>query len=107
VVTQTRQRTAGQPCGISTIPQGQPIECPYAVHEERLNGVLRDRLNCLTRKTHAFAKREQTWDAAVVLCLFESNWLRSHPALPCGIGTIPQGLREPANDLPNGCRLPT
>jgi hypothetical protein len=72
---------------------GQPIECPYAVHEERLNGVLRDRLNCLTRKTHAFAKREQTWDAAVVLCLFESNWLRSHPA-----------LREPATDLPNGRR---
>jgi hypothetical protein len=59
---------------------GEPIACPYAVHEERLNGVLRDRLNCLTRKTHAFAKREQTWDAAVVLCLFEGNWLRSHPA---------------------------
>jgi hypothetical protein len=26
-----------------------------------LNGVLRDRLNCLTRKTHAFAKRVCLW----------------------------------------------
>ncbi|MCS7221486.1 MAG: hypothetical protein RML36_10755 [Anaerolineae bacterium] len=41
----------------------EPIGCPYAVHMERLNGVLRDRLNDLTHKTHAFAKREQTWDA--------------------------------------------
>jgi hypothetical protein len=41
--------------------------------------VLRDRLACLTRKTHAFAKRELTWDAAVALCLFEHNWMR-----PCG-----------------------
>lgn len=72
---------------------GEPIDCPYAVHVERLNGVLRDRLNCLSRKTHAFAKRENTWDAFVVLCLFEGNWLRSHLA-----------LREPADDLPNGRR---
>lgn len=72
---------------------GEPIACPYAVHEERLNGVLRDRLNCLTRKTHAFAKQAQTWDAAVVLGLFETNWLRPHLA-----------LREPANDLPDGRR---
>ena len=28
---------------------GQPIECPYTVHVEHLNGVLRDRLKCLTR----------------------------------------------------------
>jgi hypothetical protein len=72
---------------------GQPIECPYAVHDERLNGVLRDRLNCLTRKTHAFAKEAQTWDAAVTLCLFETNWLRPHPA-----------LRELAVGLPHGRR---
>jgi len=72
---------------------GQPIACPYAVHEERLNGVLRDRLNCLTRKTHAFAKERETWDAAVTLCLFEHNWLRPHPA-----------LREPTDGLPNGRR---
>jgi hypothetical protein len=60
---------------------GAVPECPYAVCEERLNGVLRDRLNSLTRKTHAFAKQTQTWDAAVTLCLFEQNWLRPHRAL--------------------------
>jgi hypothetical protein len=38
---------------------------PRTVRVERLNGVLRDRLNCITRKTHAFAKRKGTWDAAV------------------------------------------
>lgn len=70
---------------------GSPIACPYTVHEERLNGVLRDRLNCLTRKTHAFAKDERTWDAAVILALFETNWLRPHPA-----------LRERADNLANG-----
>lgn len=60
---------------------GETPEVPYAICEERLNGVLRDRLNCLTRKTHAFAKRRSTWDAAVTLCLFEHNWLRAHPKL--------------------------
>ena len=54
---------------------------PYPVHIERLNGVLRDRLACLTRRTHAFAKRTTTWDALVGLALFEHNWLRPHPAL--------------------------
>lgn len=54
---------------------------PYTVHIERLNGVLRDRLACVTRKTHAFAKQDATWDAAVGLLLFEHNWVRSHPAL--------------------------
>ncbi len=54
---------------------------PYTVHIERLNGVRRDRLACLTRKTHAFAKRATTWDAAVGLALFAHNWLRHHPAL--------------------------
>jgi len=33
---------------------------PGTVHLERFNGVLRDRLNALTRKTHAFAKRDET-----------------------------------------------
>lgn len=60
---------------------GPPVAQPYTVHIERLNGVLRDRLACLTRKTHAFAKREATWDAAVGLLVFEHNWLRCHPAL--------------------------
>ncbi len=54
---------------------------PYTVHVERFHGVLRDRLACLTRKTHAFAKESATWDAALSLALFEHNWLRPHPAL--------------------------
>jgi hypothetical protein len=36
---------------------GEPVEQPYPVDIERLNGVLRDRLRCLTRKAHAFAKQ--------------------------------------------------
>ncbi len=71
----------------------EPIAIPYAVHEERFHGVLRDRLGCLTRKTHAFAKDARTWDALVVVGLFEANWLRPHPA-----------LREPTENLPNGRR---
>jgi hypothetical protein len=63
------------------VVQGDPVDCPYTVHVERLNGVLRDRLACLTRKTHAFAKASATWDAAVTLALWEHNWLRPHPAL--------------------------
>ncbi|MGH2588839.1 MAG: hypothetical protein ACRDJE_28275 [Dehalococcoidia bacterium] len=62
-------------------PIGAVAAQPYAVHIERLNGVLRDRLACLTRKTHAFAKAPAMWDAAVGLALFEHNWLRPHPAL--------------------------
>jgi hypothetical protein len=46
---------------------GEAVDCPYPVHEERLNGMLRDRLNALTRKTHAFAKTVETWDALVIL----------------------------------------
>ncbi len=57
------------------------VEQPVPVHIERLNGVLRDRLACLTRKTHAFAKSTATWDALFGLALFEHNWLRPHPAL--------------------------
>ncbi len=51
------------------------------VHVERLNGALRDRLNALTRKTHAFAKRDATWDALVSLQLFDHNFHRAHRAL--------------------------
>jgi hypothetical protein len=51
------------------------------VHVERLNGALRDRLNALTRKTHAFAKRDATWDSLVGLQIFEHNFARAHPAL--------------------------
>jgi hypothetical protein len=64
---------------------------PYTVLVERQNGVLRDRLACLARKTHAFAKRDDTWAALVGLCLFEHKWLLDHRA-----------LREPMPDLPNG-----
>jgi IS1 family transposase len=60
---------------------GAPLAQPHPVHVERTNGALRDRLNCLTRKTHAFAKTAATWDAAVGLAIFEQNWLRPHVAL--------------------------
>ena len=60
---------------------GEVVSEPGTVHIERVNGTLRDRLNALTRKTHAFAKRDATWDALVFLQLFEHNWIRSHHAL--------------------------
>jgi hypothetical protein len=60
---------------------GEVVEKPGTVHIERVNGMLRDRLNALTRKTHAFAKRDETWDALVFLHLFEHNWIRPHHAL--------------------------
>lgn len=60
---------------------GEQVAFPYTVHLERLNGSLRDRLSCLTRKTHAFAKEAETWDALFRLALFEHNWLRFHIAL--------------------------
>lgn len=60
---------------------GAAVPQPHPVQVERRNGGLRDRLNRLTRKTHAFAKAAATWDAAVGLALFEQNWLRPHPAL--------------------------
>jgi hypothetical protein len=50
-------------------------------HQERLNGALRDRLAALTRKTHAFAKRDATWDALVHLQIFDHNFQRSQSAL--------------------------
>jgi hypothetical protein len=43
--------------------------------------VLRDRIGCLTRKTHAFAKEVDLWDALFSLTLFAHNWLRPHSAL--------------------------
>lgn len=70
----------------------EPSE-PHTVRVERQNGVLRDRLNCLTRKTHGFAKRDETWDALVGVCLFEHNWLRPHPALREKDEGLPQGRR--------------
>ena len=65
---------------------------PRTVRIERLNGTLRDRLNCVTRYTHGFAKRIRTWDAAIGLSLFEHNWLRPHVALrePDSDGDVPE-----------------
>ena len=60
---------------------GALMEPTGTVHVERLNGALRDRLNALTRKTHAFAKRDATWDALVGLQLFDHNFQRAHRAL--------------------------
>ena len=60
---------------------GAGLEPAETVHVERLNGTLRDRLNALTRKTHAFAKRDATWDALVTLQLFDHNFHRPHQAL--------------------------
>ncbi len=71
------------------------------VHVERLNGVLRDRLNALTRKTHAFAKHDATWDALVSLQLFDHNFHRAHRALrvPLADGVRRYHYRSPAMAL--------
>ncbi len=55
--------------------------------------MLRDRLNCLTRKTHAFANDPATWDAALALALVEHNWLRSHSALRLPLPEMVGGRR--------------
>jgi IS1 family transposase len=60
---------------------GDAVAQPALVHVERRNGVCRDRLHALTRKTHAFAKTATTWDALLDVHVFEQNWLRPHPAL--------------------------
>ncbi len=72
---------------------GAVVDQPSTVHIERLGGVLRDRLACLTRKTHAFAKAPTTWDAAVGLALFEHDWLRPHPALRVRLAAPVAGCR--------------
>jgi hypothetical protein len=71
------------------------------IHVERLNGTLRDRLNALTRKTHAFAKRDDTWDALVGLQLFDHNFHRAHRALrlPLAEGVRRYQHRSPAMAL--------
>jgi len=60
---------------------GATMKPAGTVHVERLNGAFRDRLNALTRKTHAFAKRDATFDALVDLQLFDHNFHRPHRAL--------------------------
>jgi hypothetical protein len=77
-----KRRAGGRVVGVEVrAALGEQVENPATSYEERINGVLRDRLNALTRKTHAFAKRAPTWDALVAVCLFERNWLRPHKAL--------------------------
>ena len=73
---------------------GAAVERPALVHGERLNGVLRDRLACLTRKTHPFAKTASAWDAPFGLALLEHNWLRAHPALGQPSSTVPGRCHE-------------
>jgi hypothetical protein len=77
---------------------GAAMEPTGTVHVERLNGALRDRLNALTRKTHAFAKRDATWDALVGLQLFDHNFHRAQQALrlPAGDGMHRYHQRSPA-----------
>lgn len=66
---------------------GAPVEPPGTVHSERLNGTLRDRLTALTRKTHAFAKTDVTWEVLLGVQIFAHHWLRPHPALGTPSGT--------------------
>jgi hypothetical protein len=72
---------------------GPEPEQPHTVRIERKNGVLRDGLGCLTRRTHAFAKRERSFLALVGMRLFEDNWLRPHLALRERIAGLPAGRR--------------
>lgn len=62
---------------------------PVTMRIERLNGVFRDRLAALTRKTHAFTKTAKTWDALFGVAVFEHDWLRPHPALVRPTTTVP------------------
>jgi hypothetical protein len=80
---------------------GASLEAAGTVHVERLNGALRDRLNALTRKTHAFAKRDATWDALVGLQLFDHHFHRAHQALrlPFEDGVHRYHQRSPAMAL--------
>jgi hypothetical protein len=89
-----KQREHGRVIGIRVrAVLGEACSCAVCVCEERLNGVLLDRLHCLTRKTHAFARCEPTWDASVGLCLFEHNWLRPHKALHQQQDGLPDGRK--------------
>jgi IS1 family transposase len=72
---------------------GEVAALPYTVHVERQNGVMRDRLACLTRKTHAFAKRVATWTAAVSLRTVEHNWMQPHDALRQPLAAPAEGRR--------------
>ncbi|GAC1621624.1 MAG: hypothetical protein NVS4B11_14790 [Ktedonobacteraceae bacterium] len=80
---------------------GVSLEAASTVHVERLNGALRDRQSVLTRKTHAFVKRDTTFDALVGLQLFDHTFQRAHLALrqPAGEGVQHYHHRPPAMAL--------
>lgn len=73
---------------------GAAVAHPALVHVERRNGVCRDRLNALTRKTHAFAKTATTWDALLDLHVFEQNWLHPHAALRTPVLTAGRSFEQ-------------
>lgn len=87
LVQAVKRRQGGRLVRVEVRPRfGEVPQGPYTVCVERLNGVLRDRLGCLTRKTHALAKQVSSWDAAVRLCLFEHNWM--HPLASCAKSSL-------------------
>src|SRR5262249_15865328 len=59
---------------------GAPSEQPTLVPVARRTGVWRERLQALTRRTHAFAKTTTTWEALADLQGFERDWLHPHLA---------------------------
>lgn len=62
---------------------GEIVSEPGSVRIERVNGTLRDRLNALTRKTHAFAKRDAIYPLTGSLAAFSPR--RLPPAHPPGL----------------------
>src|SRR5579871_257578 len=84
-------RAAGA-LGAARAAFGALVAWPALVHDERRNGVCRDRLNALTRTTHAFAKTAPTWDALLDLHGFEQNWV--HPRLALRASVVAVGHRH-------------
>jgi hypothetical protein len=72
---------------------GEQLDLASAVPLARLNGTLRDRLNCLSRKPHAFAKDVDTWDALLRLALCAHNGIRPHVALRLPLAEPVKGRR--------------
>src|SRR6266852_5743163 len=77
------------------------IRAALGVGMEPAGTVHVERLNALTRKTHAFAKRDATWDALVGLQIFDHNFHRAHRALclPLGDGVHRYHQQSPAMAL--------
>jgi hypothetical protein len=73
---------------------GEPAGQPDPVHLERFNGVVRDRLGCLTRKTRAFAKEVEQWEALFRLTLLEHKWRRPSIAVRLRLPQPNHGRRD-------------